>query len=631
MGRIQKLKEEVIKRIAAGEVVERPASVVKELLENALDANATEIKIFLENGGKSLIKIIDNGTGILQEDLKIILEPYTTSKIQNLEDIYKINTLGFRGEALHAISSISKITIISKPKNQKIAYQLSNYPKINIKPTSKSTGTTVIVEDLFYNIPARKKFLKSDKTELKHILEIIEAYVISNYHIKFSIYHNDKEILNLPTASNIKQRLSDILKLDSHSIYEIKDTYFNYKIHALLPSQEYQLKNKGFFKIFVNNRYIINNAIKKAAGEALIGFIPKDTKISGVVLLEIPPNIVDVNIHPRKTEIKFENPYRIYAFVKNAIQKFISNISKQHVLTNLKNEKESIYNNLQSPNNKFDKKLELAYQRLRNPKQASKYRYFNDSSNMQLQSTTQPAAANTVLPQQSYSKNSLYLNDSNNLNNNYSDSTNMDINIKTIKNIFQNNTINNVVQIFKKYILLEIGSELWVIDQHAAYERIRFEKLKNNKSINTQMLTTPIKIQLTPSQLPIINEIKKHLNKIGFIVQIKNDIALVKGIPSILPANEIISSFYKAINNVLEPEQALQEFKNIQNNKHEILTATFACHTAIRTGDTLSKQEMLQMVEDLLACEIPTSCPHGRPTIHKLSITDIDKWFLRTY
>ncbi len=627
MPKIQKLSEEVIKRIAAGEVVERPASVVKELIENAIDAQAQNIKIILENGGKSLIKIIDDGIGIDREDLDIILEPHTTSKIKNLEDIYNIGTLGFRGEALHAISSISKITIKSKTHKQKVAYKLGNYPKFNIVPTTGNIGTTIEVKDLFYNIPARQKFLKSDRTELKHILDIIEAYALAYSKIGFEVIHNGKVILHLPLDQNKEKRFASLLKIDTSSIHLIEHSYFNYKMQALIPNQKIQLENRGYFKIFLNDRYITDNTIKKAVQEALEGFVPKGTKISVLLMLYIPKHLVDVNIHPRKLEVKFQNPYRIYSFIKHSISTNLPKVTHEHftstseTLTQLPSL--DAYGNAPSnlPNNKptstsslFDKKLDIAYSRLRNKGQTTEY---TDINYTEVQTTTPPE----LRLEDSGHTQSLNIN-----NNNSNKSTQMLI------TEFQNSSIGNVMQVFNKYLLVEIGSELWVIDQHAAYERIRFEKLKKQNQIKTQTLLEPIKIEIPAAYITLLeNELFDYLKKIGFELHLNKNHVQITGIPNILNPNEIVSTFFKALSNVSNAEEAFNEFKSINKSKYELLVATFACHTAIRTGDTLNKEEIKKLVEELLSCEIPTSCPHGRPTIYKLSITDIDKWFLRTY
>ena len=643
MAKIQKLPKELIQKIAAGEIIERPASVVKELLENAIDAKATYITIKLENGGKDLIEVIDNGIGINKEDLPIVLERHTTSKIHNLEDMANLRTLGFRGEALHAISSISKLELITKTKDSQIGYSLSNTPNINIKPVATPQGTRVIVKDLFYNIPARRKFLKSANTELKHILDIIEAYLISFWNIGFKVIHNNKEIYLLQSAPNAINRLAQILKIPAEEIIKIEKQYASTKATILLPIQKHQLQNKGFVKTFVNKRYIKDNTLHKALKEGLTGYIPSDTKISAILNLEVPPSTIDVNIHPRKLEIKFENPYRIFHLVKTAIQENINSVAKHTIESAINTEAHLTHNmdNMGAKHSINSQPTTITYVKTNNASKNFDSKYNNAVYRLRSRSTLQNNLwqndpGNTTTPSELKISDNLpfELEDNTDVSDEATSSLNDPLSKKFIDYVkaqFINSSIKNIIQVFNKYIIAEIGSDLWVIDQHAAFERVRYEKLLSGVGKSSQSLLEPLKLNLSKSQLSLLEELIPLLEELGFSIVIKNDAVLINAIPADIPQSEAVSTFYKVLSNAQDPHLAYAEFKAIEKERKSLIAATLACHTTIRTGDTLTKEEAKVLIEQLLECNIPTSCPHGRPTIHVLNITDIDKWFLRTY
>lgn len=636
MAKIQKLPKDLIQKIAAGEIIERPASVVKELLENAIDANATQITIKLENGGKDLIEIIDNGIGIERDDLPIVLERHTTSKIHDSEDINNIKTLGFRGEALHAISSISNFELITRTNNAQVGYSLKNTPYLNIKPIATPPGTRVIVKDLFYNIPARRKFLKSANTELKHILDIIEAYIISFWNIGFKVIHNQKEIYTLNKAPNQIIRLSQILKIPDNEITILTHQSSNTKTTILIPTQKHQLKNKGFIKIFVNKRYVKDTMLQKAIKNGLVGYIPHDIKISAILELQVPPSIIDVNVHPRKTEVKFENPYRIFHLVETTIKENINKIAKHTINTQI----DSISSAQAFMQNSFDKQSVQASKQQISGDTASVTFIKTNNISAHFDNKYQNAVTRLRSTRSSFPQEDLSLKDAKNLHGDaplqldgapITDITTQNKILEYVKLQYINSNIKNITQIFNKYILAEIGSDLWVIDQHAAFERVRYEKLLNGVGKSSQTLLEPLKLKINKSQLSLLEELIPLLEELGFKLLIRDDTALVNAIPADIPQTEAVSTFYKVLSNAQDPHLAYAEFQAIEKERKSLIAATLACHTTIRTGDALTQEEAKALIEQLLGCNIPTSCPHGRPTIHVLNITDIDKWFLRTY
>jgi DNA mismatch repair protein MutL len=579
---IKKLSQEVVNQIAAGEVVERPASVVKELLDNAIDAQANKIDIKIKNGGISYIEISDNGLGISEKDLPNALEAHATSKIESLEDLNEILSMGFRGEALSTIVSVASVTITSKEKISDYGFQIvgKGVETSKAKKSPRDTGTTVIVENLFEEIPARKKYLRAESTEYRKILETLTPYFLIYPNIHFTLTNNGKQIYNLPKVEDLQLRISAVLK--GEFTKDMLKLFFDgegMKISGFIAQPKYNFNKTIHHYIFVNKRPIYDRGIVRAVSEGFSRFIPEGSKVPFVLNLEIKTSLIDVNVHPRKEEIRFMNPFRVYTAVEEAVKKALQNYSAQTFET-------KDYSSFSMQ----DKPREINYKKQSN---------YNIQSGLEF--------SKHLLKPKSVEKNqvdSLF-------------STTQEESQESEKSFYQ---------IFNKYIITEFENEIWIIDQHAASERISYEKIQNdfeNKSVEIQSLLIPIEIELSDVEILFIKENEKVFESFGFKLKIIKSNLQVKEAPSML----ISSDFEKFFQDLTSELDTAKDVKKLQQD----LISTIACHASIRAGQKLHQQEMREIIIGLKKCQNSTTCPHGRPAIWKLSRKEIDKNFYRTY
>jgi DNA mismatch repair protein MutL len=607
--KLNKLSEDVINKIAAGEVIERPASVVKELVDNAIDAGATEITVKVKNGGIDYIEVIDNGSGIPQKDLPEIFKAHTTSKISNIEDLNDLLSLGFRGEALSTILAVSNVKMVSK-YGEEIANEIcfTTPEDYKIKKAAKEVGTTVIVENIFGNIPARKKFLKTPQTEYKKILDTLLPYFVINPQISFVLIKDGKEIFNLPTIKKgnkgeiVKERLEEIWKQEM--VKDMLPIFFDgngMKISGLVGHPNSHIKRTKDQYIFVNNRNIWDNGIARAIYEGFDRYIPHGEKIPFAVNIKVKPELVDVNVHPQKHEVRFLNPYRIYSAITNAVKTSLTkNIQYKKEEWNVDDEQDFKQNKPTGLEN-IDRNIQGQSLGLQYDQPKSRDIRFNRESSF------------TVKEGLNFSKEILQ-SKAEDLKP-FGDSERGDI-----KNIFQ---------IFNKYIVIEFNNNiLWIADQHAMAERITFEKLlQSKKDIKIQKLLVPEIVQLGISEIELIKEQKNFFEDLGFELNIKKNSIEI----SALPAELIQSDFEKMFNEIWEISEDMESTeKNFERRRKDIL-ATMACHSSIRSGQKLTVEEMRGLYNQLIDCENPYSCPHGRPAVWKLRLEDIDSNFERTY
>ncbi|MDD4382452.1 MAG: DNA mismatch repair endonuclease MutL [Candidatus Dojkabacteria bacterium] len=577
---LNKLSEDIVNKIAAGEVVERPSSVVKELLDNAIDAQATEIEIKVVNGGIDLIEISDNGIGIPKDNLGEIFDSHTTSKISSIEDLNTLMSMGFRGEALSSITSVSKVKVVSKYVDEKIGNEVSfEGAKSSVKSSPKESGTTVRVENIFYNIPARQKYLKSAQTEYRKIYELLSKYILVYPNIAFKLFKDGKKVLDIKSVEGKvgdikKERIKDVM--GDIDLIEIKSEGEGTKISGLIahPSSH---SNTAKQIMYVNNRNIYDKGIARAVYEGYSRFLPFGQKVSFIINIQIRPELIDVNVHPRKEEIRFQNPYRVYMAIEEAVRYALEKeLSYKKEPVNIGKTFQSIRENF---NNGGERIRDISFNK--------KYTSVKDS----------------LL----FSKE-----------------------ILTEQEIKPSDDIRNIFQIFDKYIVIEfIDERLWIIDQHAAAERINFERLTNREkgSQYIQTLLVPIEINLTKEQILFVDEYKRFFEEIGFKIDINEKNINLLTIPSHLSNNDLDALFNEIFSLTDDIETLSKDFKRL---KEDIL-ATVACHGSVRSGQALDEQEMRNIFKTLMDCSNPYSCPHGRPAIWKLTLSDIDKNFERTY
>jgi len=582
MPKIIVLDESTITKIAAGEVIERPFSVVKELVENSIDSNATEIIVKIKDSGKKQITVIDNGSGMDKEDLILCTKRHATSKIKNIEDIYSIFSYGFRGEALATIAEVSKMEIISGTKDSEVSYKLTleNGKQISLLPETKYLGTTINVYNLFYNIPARQKFLKSDAYEFKRIVDWFKSIAMPNINISFKLYNDNKLILDYKQSESIKDRIKQIYNLDVFS-GDYKDPIVNSKVYYTNPTNLMELSSETKQIYYINNRPILNKTISFAISKAFENKIPKGKKPNCFVFLEISPKVIDVNVHPQKLEIRVKDDntffYPVYGALKNSLENGIQNSSEER-----KTKIISLLGSEKVIENQIDKYTSVNY----NVQNKELVKESNQQQNLELVS-----------------------------------SNNIKEEVMRYKIIGQYDNTKIIIQDEKRNLL--------IIDQHVAEERYNFERLLSefdiNKSIKTQELIIPLTIDFDESYSEIINSNKELFFKFGFDLDfIKNSIILRK-IPVILgriPLKEELKEMIVDICDNIEQESKLNKDNLINKLRVSILTS-ISCKSSIKADTPLSIFEMKRIVDNLFMTKNPYTCPHGRPIIIELTNNEI--------
>lgn len=600
---IKKLSEDTINKIAAGEVVERPASVVKELIDNALDAKATQIKIWLSEGGKKLIQVEDNGCGIVPEELRLAFAPHSTSKISSIDDLNKLITMGFRGEALSTIQSVSKVKILSKTKENQDAYQLDLTTLESFKPQKAAglDGTTVTVSELFYNVPARLRFLRQEQTEYRKILELLQSYFIINPGVKFELYKDGKQVIKLSNSSFI-DRAKAVLEADwIDDSYEINTEIDGVKIFGIIAQPHYHNRKVAHQYIFINNRPITDHAIAKSVSLGYEGYIPENDRIPFIISLSVRSDLVDVNVHPRKEEVAFLNPFRVYNAVTQAVA---------HIVKSNKNYQEtSSFFDINKPRTGSGFLAESPNDAYK----VSKKSGFNDNYKYPKSNTASVQAGLKF-------SEAVMMQDKNFDQVKYDKSSQTEFSDTEKEKLTQP---INYLQIFYKFVLIEFADKILVVDQHAAAERVTFERLmqRDNKlEIVSQKLLIPLKLSFDGSRVEYIREQIEFFREIGFDIEFKNKEAIILQVP----ADFVGADFEKMFTEIISDESK----EPFARRKTDII-ATMACHTSIRTGQKLVFDEIKSLWASLIRCENPYSCPHGRPIVWEIKLSDLDSKFER--
>lgn len=666
MNRINILNEDTANKIAAGEVVERPSSVVKELVENSIDANSKNITIEIEEGGTSLIRVIDDGDGIYKDDIEKAFLPHATSKIKDSEDIYNINTLGFRGEALPSIASVSKINLKSKMSNCEYGYEIDiEGGKFgDVHECGTNNGTIIEVKDLFFNVPARKKFLKSLSKEGSMINDIVTRIALANPQISFKLYNNHKKIIHTFGNNDIKDNLRIIYgKTICENIIYFEDSSDLVTIHGYVGREEIARGSRNNQSIFVNKRYIKNRSLAVAVEQAFKSFSTVNKFPFFVLFIEIYPEYVDVNIHPTKAEIKFDDERMIFKKIFGAVHNALKNDvfesfeikeeeehktekihpSFEEITFKIKQEEEKVRmaNNaaknildnghvlkVDNSSDNTDSNISIPLD-LKNPANLSK----STSDHIFSQSNTIEENCFENNFGMSYTENSEYdpLKSSKTLTNTSIDTNTIaDCDAESInkqKKTAKFPPLTIIGQYNKTYILCEYDSTLYMIDQHAAHEKINFEKyIKNieNGDIIVQPLMVPNIIDLSCDDYSYFEENKNVFKEAGFTLEEFGGTSVaLKEVPYFLGKLNPKKLFLDILDNL----------KNLGNGKtveakHNAI-ATKACKASIKGNDELTMNEMIKLVEDLRYIDDPFHCPHGRPVIVKFTSTDIDKKFRR--
>ena len=578
---IQLLPNHVANQIAAGEVIQRPSSAVKEMLENALDAGANQIQLYIKDAGKTLLQVVDNGCGMSKSDAKICFQRHATSKIKGINDLFEIRTMGFRGEAMASIAAISHVELNTKLTEEKIGTQLviEGGEIQSEKESVCANGTSIKVKNLFYNVPARRNFLKSDKVELRHITEEFTRIALANPQIKMQFFHNNNELFHLP-KSNLRQRIVNLIGGKKNEILvPIEEKTSLVKITGFIGKPESAKRTRGEQYFFVNGRFIKNHYLNHAVNKAFEGLIPSNYFPSHFINLEINPSRIDINIHPTKTEIKFEDEKEIYAIIRATIKRSLGtyniapslDFSQESAFT-IDYKKESL---IQEPKIKIDNTY--------NP-------FAKDKS----KKTTSQFIEQTEIYQEE-----------------------------------QQNTLNKqddmyAIQIKGEFIAYSTSDGLLLINQVRAHKRILFEYFKKtlNKSINqSQKLLFPKLITLNNKDITLIMELHEILSEIGFIFdQVDKETISINGVPP--ECKDANLQFL--IENLLEQYKSENSIEIEQKEKIAVSLSTSLC---INKKKILSQKEMRTLKEELLKCENPTICPVGKKTMINIKHSELEKYF----
>ena len=612
---IQLLPDNVANQIAAGEVVQRPASVVKELLENAVDASANNIKLIIKDAGKTLIQIIDNGVGMSQTDARFAFERHATSKIKTASDLFNLHTNGFRGEALASIAAITHTTLKTKQENQDLGTQIKikGGEVISQEVISVPKGSSFEIKNLFYNIPARRNFLKSNTIETRHIIDAFQRVALSYPNIAFSLYHNDNEIYNLK-KSNLRQRITTIFgKNTNEKLVPIKEETNILKIEGFITKPNFAKKKRGEQFFFVNNRFIKSAYLHHAVANAFEGLLNHGYHPSYFLYLTVPTNSIDINIHPTKTEIKFDNDRDLYAIIRSTIK---HSLGQYNVSPALDFDRDA---SLDTPYS-FKNKTQINTPNIEiNPD-------FNPFSSEQKLSLSPDKVISPFRKKEIPSNwSALYL--ENEKANKLIQNIEVDAEILTQKLFtdLDENVNFTTYQFHKKYLVSSIKSGMVLIDQNYAHQRILYEDLLvklTMEDISNQQLLFPLKVNLNKSDIAIINDFKVDLKSAGFsISKILDDSIVLESIPISISENEVVGVI----------EELIENFKNeIPENSFsqiDIIAKSLAKSLAIKSGINLTHKEQEDILNKLFLCKEPNYSPFGKKVFITLSLEELEEKF----
>ena len=637
---IQILSSETSEKIAAGEVVERPTSVIKELTENAIDSGATEIFVDLENGGHSLIKITDNGCGISKDELPIAIQRFATSKITKFEDLFTINTLGFRGEALPSIGAISHLEIISKQRDEDFAYMIAieGGQIVETREASGSDGTTVTVTNLFYNTPARKKFQKTPSNEISHIVKYLSAMAVLRRDIHFRLKNNNRIVFDYPIAMNKRDCLKKIWGIPTTDVMKTFSTSCNSaKLTGIICSPDVDRSSRNEILFAVNGRIIKNTQLIQAVIEGYSPFLNTKRYPLAFLSMEIDPQTIDVNVHPAKTEIHFEEQQKIFGFVKHAINETVKSFRDPELIYTAETENGEIYDTItgeikESSLDNFEQEKKIYYQPAQKVSK-NKVSTYLDSMLKPIETTNIQDFLDSE--EDKFLKEQLIKENIDTVQNNdeatsisKAESTNCIQKNKEIKNEFifeYNYNFTPLTQIFDTYIAGEFNGEFILIDQHAAHEKIIYESLnsKGDKG-SIQILLFPEIIELSNDKTEVTKKYLDYLKELGFDIEdFGNNTFKITAVPFFVEKVEIKSFIDEIITSIIDETQN-KELIPLENLRHLI-----ACKSAIKANKKLSLDEMKSLFVILLTLKEPFFCPHGRPVIHKFTKYELEKIFKR--
>ncbi|CAM4035464.1 DNA mismatch repair endonuclease MutL [Gillisia limnaea] len=610
---IHLLPDHVANQIAAGEVVQRPASVIKELLENSIDAQASNIQVYIKEAGKILIRIVDNGVGMSLTDARLSFERHATSKIKSAEDLFSLQTKGFRGEALASIAAIAHVELKTRREEDEVGtcIRIEGSEIISQDACVASSGTSISVKNLFYNIPARRNFLKSDTVETRHIIDEFQRVSLAHPHIAFSLVHNSSELFQLPDT-NYRQRITNILGgKTNEKLVPVNENTEIVKISGFVGKPEYAKRTRGEQFFFVNDRFIKSPYLNHAVTAAFEGLLKDKSYPSYFLYLKVDPKSIDINIHPTKTEIKFDDEHALYAILRSAIKHSLGQFNVAPVL-----------------DFERDPTLDTPYdyeKRHASAPQVEVDRNFNPFKN------EHRGSFRNDYKKESVGWESLYTGLK-------SESSGIDPDVRQIEfeseevtgNLFgaykTEEAQNTTFQLNKKFIITTLKNGMLVIDQHRAHTRILYEELLKSITVSaavSQQLLFPLILQFNQQEIELLKGIKDSLEQTGFIFsEIKSDSVEITGIPTLILESEVEMLL----------EQLLSDFENEvpENNfsQTDLLAKSLAKSMAVKSGNLLNSTEQQHIVNGLFACKEASITPFNKPVFITLPVEELEKKFM---
>jgi len=587
MPSIKILPENLINKIAAGEVVERPASVVKELIENSIDAGATEIFIDIEQSGRRLIRITDNGSGMSREDARTAFERHATSKITSEPDLEKIRTMGFRGEALSSIASVAQVTMVTAQKGADAGtvIEIDGGTVKNIADAPAPQGTSLAVNHLFFNTPARLKFLKSPSTELSHIVSAVSHQAMARPDIRFRLVHNKKSVLELPSANGIRERAFQLHGSElSGNLIDFSGGRDTARVYGLLARPAFTRGDRTYQEFYINGRYVKNASLSHALYDAYADLIMRDRHPAGFIFIDLDPSLVDVNVHPSKAEVRFRNQSQIHDLVRDVVREALGGHGRPA--------RQADIGSPLSGQDHVDRVKEVivdftsSMTSIGAPGIRSGALHFD-----------RPEGTGYITAQGE-----------------------VDVPISAV--------LYPLAQVHDSYIIAQSNEGMALIDQHAAHERVLFEKLQDQQSAGdmpVQDLLIPVSVEVGPAEQGLLNEFLPELRKLGFLVEeFGGGTFVIKAVPALMAGADCM----RILIDIVDELKVHGKSGKLDALRDEVLSV-MACHPAIKIHRKLSLQEMAGLIEDLFSCRMPHSCPHGRPTVVRFSMDEIRKMFKR--
>lgn len=607
--KIQILPEFVANQIAAGEVVQRPESVVKELVENSLDAEATTIAVIIHKGGKKLINVVDDGSAMTKDDLLLSTRRHSTSKIFLPEDLEEVRTYGFRGEALASIAAVAQLEIRTRRREEELGFSLYSEPgkEPSIEPISIDPGTQVFVKNLFYNTPARRKFLKSDITEFRYISDTLMRIALARNDVRFIFYDEDSLVFDAKQSTPLERIRALLGDTVADSIIKVDYLFNDVRIWGFIGQPHLTRSVRGNQFFYLNGRSIRSRALNYAVLLAYEHLLDKQTTPFYLLHIELDPRRYDVNVHPQKHEVKFDDDRFIFNIINSAVSESLSKanlaptISARTLIEPIKKIDES--SNQSSQSDHFVNRLTgeiIDFQ----PKATNNHKFHPSETNPILQKFRYtPPIENKKIEQ--YKQ----------------------ILAPLAEEATETKPLGKIVQFHNKYIIIEKEDGILIIDQHAAHERILFEKAGKyfeTQNPSVQNILLPPKIKLNPIELSLLKEFRDDFQRLGFRFEIFSDATVeLFAVPSDISSHSEAEIFREILNETLERNKITNSITR------ENIRASFSCKSAIKTGQKLSTKEMVSLVEELFRCENPYSCPHGRPIIIEMTLSELDKNFCR--